>query len=539
VVFFFRASISLSLNVVKPKRSIAIQSIFTLLKKWRVYIIILVLSTALIGLVFVQSQYIKRGLNMQAQLFDQIVSEALMRSAFLIEQQEAKKFFESYSRIGSMYSNALSSGNFKESFYLNFENGIYTAVVQQNDTTYTFEADNLLHLDSLMSMSNICINLLTENTPPNTQILSEYNNIFQEMAYQYLFGSKKKTLSIDSTELHRILKYELERSGISTSFKFALLDGYSYRKILSNFDKINPTVFQDAYKSPVRLNTLSTGHGVLLVDFPKKRSFIFQSNKTLLILSFSFILLIASSFGASIYIIFRQKQLSELKTDFINNMTHELKTPVATISLAAEMLTKEKVLNDKNRIANYTEIINEENKRLGNHIEKVLQIAQLEKEEVRIKKERLDLHEILDDTIKKFQLQFEDNKATVYFNKNASRHIIWGDKIHIANMFSNLIDNALKYRRDVDLKIEVSTRNIKNEIEVTIKDNGIGMSSSNLNKIFTQFYRIPTGNIHNVKGFGLGLSYVKTIIESHGGTVDVDSELNRYTIFSVKLPLLH
>lgn len=491
----------------------------------------------MIGLMFVQSTLIKQGLNLQAQLFDQIVGEALMRSAFHIEQNEARNFFSSYSKTGQLFSKSLSEGNFQESFSLNFENGIYRAEVQQNDSVFVFEADNLLLLDSLMSLSNICVNLLPKGTGNDNNMLSQYNDFFQEMAYQFLFGSEKNKLAIDSAELSKILNYELKRSGIDTRFDFALLDGFSYKKIYSNIDKVNSEIYKSSYKTPIRLNALASGHAILLLNFPQKNYFIFQSNKELLAWSIAFILLIAASFSASIYIIFRQKQLSELKTDFINNMTHELKTPVATISLATEMLSKEKVLSDRNRILNYTEIINEENKRLGNHIEKVLQVAQLDKEETRIQKEIIDINEILDDVVRKFQLRFEDNQASVSYNKYANKTLVFGDKTHISNVFSNLIDNALKYRKEEDLVIEINTFNRQDSIVVSVKDNGIGLSKNNLKKIFTQFYRVPTGNIHNVKGFGLGLSYVKSIVESHNGTVDVDSEINKFTIFTVKLPL--
>lgn len=510
---------------------------FAKVKKLRVYIIIIILSAALIGLIFVQSILIRQGLNLQAQLFDQIVGEAMMRSAFHIEQNEAKNFFSSYSKIGQLFSKSLSEGNYNESFSLNFENGLYRAEVTQNDSVFVFEADNLQLLDSIMSLSQVCVSLLPKGSGNDNQMLSNYNDLFQEMAYQFLFGADENKLSIDSNELSKILSYELKRSGIDAKFDYALLDGFSYKKLFSNLDKINADIYRKSYKTPVRLNSLSSGHGILIVNFPQKNYFIFQSNKQLLVWSICFILLIAGSFSASIYIIFRQKQLSELKTDFINNMTHELKTPVATISLATEMLKKEKVLNDKARIANYTEIINEENKRLGNNIEKVLQVAQLDKEETRIQKEVFDLNEVLDDVIKKFQLRFEDNNATVSYNKYANNTLVFGDKIHISNVFSNLIDNALKYRRDEDLCIDINTFNKQDSIVVSIKDNGIGMSKSNLKKIFTQFYRIPTGNIHNVKGFGLGLSYVKSMIGTHNGTVDVDSELGEFTLFTIKLPL--
>ena len=216
-------------------------------------------------------------------------------------------------------------------------------------------------------------------------------------------------------------------------------------------------------------------------------------------------------------------------------MTHELKTPVATISLATEMLSKEKVQNKKDKLNNYIKIINDENHRLGNHIERVLQTAQLDKESIRLNKEKIDVHDLLHELKQKFKLRIIDANATVIWQLEANNYYVSGDEVHLLNVFSNLFDNALKYRRAEDLFIEINTYNKNGSIFLEIQDNGIGMTKTDSKKIFEKFYRVPTGNIHNVKGFGLGLSYVKTMIEEHEGKISIDSELKKYTKFTIEL----
>jgi len=212
-------------------------------------------------------------------------------------------------------------------------------------------------------------------------------------------------------------------------------------------------------------------------------------------------------------------------------MTHELKTPVATISLATEMLNKEKVQAKKDKLNNYISIINEENKRLGNHIERVLQTAQLDKEAIKLNLEKINLHNLLQDLDHKFKSRIIDAEAKINWNLNAEKYIIKGDRVHLLNIFSNLMDNALKYRKEDKLIIDLNTYNKQNKIFVEIKDNGIGMTKADSKRIFEKFYRVPTGDIHNVKGFGLGLSYVKTMIEQHDAKVSIDSSIGKYTKF--------
>lgn len=483
------------------------------------------------GLVYVQSIYIQRALIIQNTIFETYANEAMVRTAIRIEEEEATQLLNS-TQYNNLY-NETQSINGNCGLKLHYQDGIIILDVKKGNDTYTFKGQNLQDIDSLVKIAQLGPEIETELT---TGLLNGYNDMIENMTMQFLYGNNAAPV-FDSTKIFNYLSYELERIGINTDFEFALIDGYTFKKIISTIKKLTPEVHQVAYKTPIHTSFFTDEHAILLVNFPNKKSYLLKSNSQLLKASFFFILLIAVAFGASLLIIFKQKKLSELKTDFINNMTHELKTPVATISLATEMLNKEKVRDDKDKVLNYNKIISVENKRLGSHIERVLQIAQLDKDELKLKKETVDINEIINDLIIKFQLRLDDVKAEITTDLKADKTKFRADKTHIINMFSNLLDNAIKYSSDErKLKIEISTKNVKDSIVFKITDNGIGMAKTDQKKIFTKFYRVPTGNIHNVKGFGLGLSYVKTIIEAHKGSIDVNSESNKYTTFIVTLP---
>jgi two-component system phosphate regulon sensor histidine kinase PhoR len=501
------------------------------MKKWHIYTIILVLTIALMGLVYVQSLFIQRSLIIQNQIFDQYVNEALIRVALKIEEEEAYKLLQK-PNLETIYDKAQSiNGNCGLS--LQYQNGNIILDVKTDDQFITFIGTDLEEIDSLVKIANLGKEIEHELS---NGLLDGYNEMIGNMTMQFLYGNNIQP-SFDSTKIFNYLSYELNRITINTPFNFALIDGYSFRKIFSTFDKLNSSIQRNAYKTAVHTSFFTGEHAILLIDFPKKRSFLLQFNGELLSSSFIFILLIAASFGASILIIFKQKKLSELKTEFINNMTHELKTPVATISLATEMLKKDKVRADETKVINYNNIISNENKRLGTHIERVLQIAQLDRDEFKLKSETINMHDLLNELLVKFELRLEDVEATVETNFSALKDQVKGDHSHVTNVFSNLLDNAIKYKSEDPLKIVIRTENVKQKLLIKITDNGIGMAKSDQKKIFTKFYRVPTGNIHNVKGFGLGLSYVKTIIESHKGQIEVESELNKFTTFIVSLPI--
>ncbi len=249
------------------------------------------------------------------------------------------------------------------------------------------------------------------------------------------------------------------------------------------------------------------------------------------------ILLVLVFFGYSLAIIIRQKRLSEVKTDFINNMTHELKTPISTISLSSEMLMRIDLNEDPEKIRKYAGIIYKENKRLENQVERVLNVAKLDKDKVILNKENFDVHELLAEVKENFEFNQLNQGGKIEMNCVAENYKIQADPVHLTNVIYNLLDNAVKYCTSIP-EIKLSTKNEKNQLVIEITDNGIGMKREDLKLIFDKFYRVPTGNIHNVKGFGLGLYYVKLIIEAHVGKIDVKSSPNKGTSFTIYLPII-
>nr|WP_302180153.1 HAMP domain-containing sensor histidine kinase [Chryseosolibacter indicus] len=271
------------------------------------------------------------------------------------------------------------------------------------------------------------------------------------------------------------------------------------------------------------------------VQFPNREAHLLNQ---LGIWSFSsFVLLIVIIFFAyTLFIILKQKRLSEIQKDFINNMTHEFKTPISTIALSAEVLKDPNIIKQPERLLNYTTIIEKENSRLKQHVERVLQMARLDKEDIGLKKERLDINHIITDAIKNTSHALQERGGIIDTELEASQHYLEGDRLHVTNVLNNLIDNAIKYCRETP-HIIIRTINSGKNVIIEVQDNGIGISAENQKRIFQKFYRVPTGNVHDVKGFGLGLNYVKTVVEAHKGTIRLESELNKGSTFKVYLPI--
>jgi two-component system phosphate regulon sensor histidine kinase PhoR len=252
-----------------------------------------------------------------------------------------------------------------------------------------------------------------------------------------------------------------------------------------------------------------------------------------------FTLVIIAAFFLTVRTLLRQKKLSEMKSDFINNMTHELKTPLATISLAVDAIRNDKVMADKEKISYFSGIIKDENNRMNKQVETILQSALLDKEDIQVKQQPIHVHDILEAITDNFELQLKERNAHVELALEASNDVVEADELHFTNMLSNLFDNAVKYSRpDVPPEIRVSTQDIGTGIRIGIQDNGIGMNKETVSRIFERFYRAHTGNVHNVKGFGLGLSYVKSVVDAHQGTIRVDSSPGKGTLFTVDVPVM-
>jgi two-component system phosphate regulon sensor histidine kinase PhoR len=278
--------------------------------------------------------------------------------------------------------------------------------------------------------------------------------------------------------------------------------------------------------------------GALIVVIPNIRNFVYKTLRWRIVTSVSFTIIILLAFFLTVRTMLRQKKLGKIKNDFINNMTHEFKTPIATISLAVDAMRNEKVINDREKLGYFSSIIKEENQRMNRQVETILRASQLEKQEVDLNLKPVHVHEIIKEVVDNFVLQLNEKNGKVELQLNATNDLVNADEVHFSNLVNNLVDNAVKYAREnIPPAIKLTTLSNGKHFIMRIEDNGIGMNRETVKKIFERFYRAHTGNVHNVKGFGLGLSYVKTMAEAHHGEIKAESTLGKGTTFTLTLPL--
>jgi len=344
-----------------------------------------------------------------------------------------------------------------------------------------------------------------------------------------------KRINFDS--LGQLLKAELLAHNITLepSYRVSLAkkDSTIYMTTANVAGEFLP---ENTYKTPLFGNDIFRDPGMLFVSFPDKNSAIIANLSVTLASSVGLLLVLVFIFSYTLYAILKQKKISEMKTDFINNMTHEFKTPVATIMIASEALKDPEVTEDKNRLKRLASIIYDENVRLGSHIERVLSIARLEKGELKMENNEVDMNDLIVIVLDSMSLQLQKKNAIVQVNTNAEHAVVFGDELHLSNVIYNLVDNANKYSSETP-EITINTRNTNKNLIIEITDKGIGMTKEQSKRIFDQFYRVPTGNLHDVKGFGLGLNYVQDIIKQANGSIKVHSEKDKGTTFEISLPL--
>jgi two-component system phosphate regulon sensor histidine kinase PhoR len=331
--------------------------------------------------------------------------------------------------------------------------------------------------------------------------------------------------------LESILIREFEAIHFKEDFEYGIYDCFTDSIVYGNVVSFNENENRkNSSNLPIRWDRDGHYFGVY---FPQKTGSIINELDFWLF-STLLILFVAVFFVYSIYVMLRQKKLSEIKTDFINNLTHELKTPIATIGLSSEMLKNEHILADKSRFNNYVNIITSESNRLKLQVERVLQLATLDSGHIQLKKEKINLHDLLEKTRTSCDLRLLELKGELTLDCIATHYSVWGDPVHLSNIFYNLIDNAIKYCQKAP-KITITTKSDKKHVFVTVKDNGIGIAEEHQKHLFEKFYRVPTGNVHKVKGFGLGLYYVHTILLAHQGTITIKSNLIHGTEFTLKM----
>ncbi|MBC35528.1 MAG: hypothetical protein CL663_05745 [Bacteroidetes bacterium] len=370
------------------------------------------------------------------------------------------------------------------------------------------------------------------------QLLNDYNDstlkMMQEQGEKCDFERTSIYDVIDHKELDKLIHQEVGCYIDYHEAEYAVFSKVNNSFAMGNYDRYKAEIMNSQHL--VSLDCLfSSGKYYLAVHVPGQKNLILYRLLGWLLLSALFILATIFSYYYTILTLLKQKKLSEMKTDFVNNMTHEFKTPISTISLASEMLLKPNVFESPDKTQKYAGIIYDENVRLEKQVEQVLQITILDKENTKIKPINLDLHKIIHKLAENFKLSVKERDGSIVTQLDAEDFTIEADRVHVINMISNLIDNAIKYSPDAP-NIKLETRNIKQGVQVSVIDNGMGISPEHQRQIFKKLYRIPTGNRHDVKGFGLGLFYTKTMIEAHGGTINVKSEIGNGSQFDLYFP---
>lgn len=489
------------------------------------------MSFTMIWLIYVQSKWIKNAVEVKEQQFNQNVNNSLTQVVKKLEEREIVMHITSEVisfSIDTTETSILATENqdLIDSF-INMKTSSDFYILSQ-DTVLVKSENKVLGredsaLNEVITQDDLEENIVTKITNKTFFVENLVNKLIR----------KKINIEerLDAQVLKQTIDKEFLNHGIVDSYEFAVQreDGNYYIQT-ENFKNCK---LNNIFKVTLYPNDILSEQNNLIVYFPKENKNIFQMLPEIALTSVFLTIIIVLLFCITILIIFKQKKLSEMKNDFVNNMTHELKTPISTISLASQMLKDKSIPAISKDYSYISKIIEDETNRLGFQVEKVLQMAILERGYVMLKKKNIDVNNLINNIIGNFTLKIESVGGKIQKELNASENKIYVDEVHMTNVIFNLLDNAIKYNTKDEPLIKISTQNIKNGTLISVSDNGNGISKENQKRIFDKFYRVPTGNIHDVKGFGLGLSYVKKIIEEHKGDIKISSELNVGTTFDI------
>ena len=513
---------------------------FFSMDKKSIWLIIGLMSAALIGVAGMQLRWVMDTLEVNEKQFDNKVFEVLNKVS---EKLEYLENVEALRHVESGFATEFYEGDIRDMI----ESGDLTVSVETEDEHSHHEKEgqsNHFHLTkqqlldiTLTGNSCNCSNCRAERAQVLTQLISYTNELDLIPLVE----------RIPLGKLDKFLRQELQNQGIKIPFRYGVFDNQKRSFVIADGHymvedsraQVTTEGRKNLHTSPYRTNVFQQGEnspGMLMMFFPMKKSFIWSSVIKTLLGSVVFMSIILFCFAYTISVIFRQKKLSEMKNDFINNMTHEFKTPIATISLASDSIASPRVIHEPAKIKRFTDIIRQENRRMNNQVEKVLQMARIDRQDFNMNITDVNLHQVIENAVEYITLQVERKEGSVSTNLKASRPVVNGDLTHISNVINNLLDNANKYSPEKP-EISVSSRNVTGGVEVKVSDRGIGMSKESLKHIFEKFYRVHTGNLHDVKGFGLGLSYVKVMMDAHKGRVEVKSEPGKGSSFILFFPL--
>lgn len=517
------------------------------MKKSTIWILAAIMAFAFFGLLYMQITYLRISLNLKNDQFDEAVKRSLYQVSKNLELDQTKKYLneawdETEKKQAADYKKSLSLNNQlqhetvsrKQQYKIMAPDGMELNLEYEESTTVQRSKKPVFQTPTKEGGTNaISKTIFDMQEEQRKRYLYEYSNI-NDVINKILNTSSNVPIEerINARALENNIKDELKYNNIEIPFQYEIVD------------KNDKTVYKQArfldnekgygYSQVLFPNDPSDKQVYLKVYFPTKSVFI-QSEVTFLLPAILFTVILLITFIIILFITFRQKRLSEMKSDFMNNMTHELKTPVSTISLAAQMLKDQSVTKSPEVFKHISGVINDETERLSFQVEKVLQMSLFEKQRTTLKFKELDVNDIVVNVANTFQLKVEKFGGHLDIDLQATESTINADKMHFTNVLFNLLDNAVKYRReDVDLELMIRTWNgSNNKLYVSVEDNGMGIKKEDVKKIFERFYRVSTGNRHDVKGFGLGLAYVKKIVEDHKGTIKAESELGKGTKFII------
>lgn len=517
------------------------------MKKRTIWAIAVIMGLSFVVLLGLQLTYIQEMANMKKEQFDESVTRALYQASRNLELNQTLRYLEKdvneterrASRVDSVGTRSGEpDGTIQQSHQY--------SVTGKDGTIYSsFELKTIATRPSQMPKAMILRsdkNSISEASKSLQEIVKNryvyQKALLDEVVYKILYQASDKPLKerINFRILDQDLKAELMNNGINIPYHFTVTthDGREvYRCPDYTGDGVEYTYSQVLFR-----NDPANKMGIVKIHFPDMSSYIYSSIR-FMIPSVVFTLVLLVTFIFTIVVIFRQKRYSEIKNDFINNMTHELKTPIASISLAAQMLNDKSVTKSQQMMGHLSGVINDETKRLRFLVEKVLQMSMFDKKKAVFKKKELDLNEMVENIAKSFTLRVEHTGGKIYTEIEAIDSAIFVDEMHFQNVIFNLMDNAVKYRKqDKPIDIYLRTWNDNDHLYLSVRDTGLGIKKENLKKVFDKFYRVHTGNVHDAKGFGLGLAYVHKVVDLHDGEIKVESEYGKGTMFTIKLPVI-
>ena len=514
-------------------------------------LLILLMSLSLIGIIAIQAYYIKDSVENEKEHFKFNVLKALSYVSNIIEENESEKFFSKFNGLDSLkradedvVSELLiykKNNNTNDMFI--YRGGVIEESYKLSSTLFDYGIDSINYKKIIGESTT---EVYSSSTIDNKNIISPITKIArsgtidlaQKISFEKSFKELSKTKPIHKRvsymEIKTLLYEKLKKDDIDIDFEFAIYGNGLATKVQSDDFEYDT---KSTLKVPIFYDENNQTPYRLLVNFPEDDKFILSGVIGMILLSIIFTSIIILAYSSALFQLVKQRKISEIKTDFINNMTHEFKTPIATINLAIDSIKNPKIIEDKEKVLRYLGMIKEENKRMHAQVENVLRISKLEKNELNISKERVEFHDLVDDALTHIELIVEDRQGSIKTFLNAKKSFVLANETHFTNVIVNILDNAIKYSPNAP-KIEVYTENAGTNIILKIKDYGSGMSKTAAKRVFEKFYREHTGNIHNVKGHGLGLAYVKRIVEDHQGHVSVESEKEKGSTFIIKLPLI-